>query len=645
MSYQACVCNLCGTGCGQFLKTDGRKVLGVAPVIAHPVSKGKLCVRGWHANELLNSNERITTPLIREDGAWRTASYAEAIELLVRRMGEFDGPAGEIGVLASARSSNEDLFALRRLVDEVFHTHVVGVGAEAGHRNSMACISHAFGYPGAVGSLTAIDKADYILVVGSDITRQNPIIGGNIHYAARRGARVVTMCSSRTQIAKLSTKHFQQKPGTKGLLLNALAKALHALRTVNNTRRVDVGKLPGYARYIDALRSISSVALEAASGIRYEEIEAEAERLDRAKSVVILFSSGISGLDQWTIQAITNLAVLTDKMDDENSALIPVAGISNLQGSFDMGLSGEFGNSVFRRLAEPQSPLRALFVVDHDDGIIRDRERIEALDFVAYCGAFRNPFMELADVVFPLTAFNEADGTYTASDRRVQLTRKNTANANDCLPGWALYQAIAGQAARSRPVAVPAGRPWGYRDAAEVFADIARSIPGYHELSHAQLAKGFGQHWDVGAFANAGRKRFHEVRIDYPTPPTSDEFPFALMVGKAQHFWHQNNLMRKTLIPRREYDQTLLLYPQGYVEISPEDANRLKVKDKWLVRVTSSTGTSMHIAVKISADVQTGTAYIPYFIKNMISDFLIHYDNAFAAGEESIIPVRIEEKE
>jgi formate dehydrogenase major subunit len=633
MNYQVSVCNFCGTGCGQFLKTDGKQVLGVAPVIAHPVSKGKLCVRGWHANELLNTNERIYSPLIRENGQLRTASYDEAISLVVERLGKFNGAAGEIGVLASARSSNEDIFALGKLIREVFKTFVVGVGAEAGHRNSMACLSHAFGYAGAVGDLTQIDKADYILVVGTDITRQNPIIGGNIHAAQRRGTRVVTLCSSSTQIAKLSTKHYQQKPGNKGLLLNALAKALHALRTVNHERRGHIDKLPGYRQYIDSLRSISSVALEAASGIRYEEIEEEALLLDQAKSVVILFSSGISGLDKKTIEAITNLAVLTDKMDNEHSALIPVTGISNLQGSFDMGVSGEAGNSVFKSLAEPQSPLRALFVVDHDDGIIRNRERIEALDFVIYSGAFKNPFMDLADVVFPLTAYNESDGTYTAADRRVQLTRKNTDNPGNSLPGWALYQAIAEKA----------GQRWAYRESAEVFDDIAKTVPSYHDLSHARLAKGFGLHWDVNAFASAGKMQFHEVRIEYPKAPTSEEFPFALMVGKAQHFWHQNNLMRKTLIPRREYDQTLLLYPQGYVEICPEDAKKLRVKDKWSVQVLSSTGTSLKIAVKISEDIQPGTAHIPYFIKNMISDFLIRYDNAFSAGEESVIPVRIEE--
>ncbi|WP_043650201.1 molybdopterin oxidoreductase family protein [Chitinilyticum litopenaei] len=633
VNYKPCVCNLCGTGCGQFLKTDGHKVYGVSPLIAHPVSKGKLCIRGWHSNELLSTNERITTPLIRENGELREASYDEAIALVAARMQAFDGAAGEIGVLASARSSNEDSFTLARLTRDVFKTTLRGIGAEAGHRKSMAALEQAFGYPGAHGSLTAIDHADYILVVGTDITRQNPVIGGNIHAAQRRGARVVTLSSSRTQIAKLSTKHFQEKPGTLGLLVNALGKALMAIRTVNHDRRANIDQLPGYADYAAALRSISSVALERASGIRYEEIEEEAHHLEQARSIVILFSSGISGLDRPTIDAITNLALLSDRMDHPHSAVIPVAGISNLQGSFDMGMSGELGNSVFKALATPDSRIRALFVIDHDDGIIRDKERIAALDFVVYACAYKSAFMELADVVFPLPAYNETDGTYTASDKRVQITHKNVDSRHHVLPGWSLFERIANAS----------GQHWGYHNAAQVFKDIAAHTRGYGDLSHELLSKGFGQHWNPQGFAGCGRRKFNAINIEYWESPTTPEFPFALMIGKAQHYWHQNNLMRKTIVPRREYDQTLWLYPHGYIEISPDDAVRLKVRDKWLVNVRSSIGTHMKIAVKISPDVQDGTAYIPYFIKNMISDFLLPYENAYAAGEESVIPIQIQE--
>ena len=126
-----------------------------------------------------------------------------------------------------------------------------------------------------------------------------------------------------------------------------------------------------------------------------------------------------------------------------------------------------------------------------------------------------------------------------------------------------------------------------------------------------------------------------------PAGGANEEYPFALMIGKAQHFWHQHNLMRKSLIPRREYDATLLQYPQGYVEISAADAKRLQVRDKWPVELKSPCG-SMRTAVKISDDVQDGSASVPYFINEMISGFLVAHDRAVTATEDAIIPVRIE---
>ncbi len=113
------------------------------------------------------------------------------------------------------------------------------------------------------------------------------------------------------------------------------------------------------------------------------------------------------------------------------------------------------------------------------------------------------------------------------------------------------------------------------------------------------------------------------------------------MTGKAQHFWHQNNLMRRTFIPMREYNATLLLYPHGYVEISPADAKALQVRDKWPVNVVSPYG-SMKVAVKVTDDVKPETAYVPYFIRDMVSEFLMEHKELLEQGEDAIIPVRIE---
>jgi formate dehydrogenase major subunit len=655
MSFKTGVCNLCGTGCGHYLKTEGNAVVSVAPVQSHPVSRGRLCVRGWHVNELLSSDERIDAPLIRENGALHAASWDEALSLVVRRFSSLADPASEAGVLGSARSSNEDCYLLMRLARTVLRTDNISVGADAGHANALEALEAAFGVAGAVGDLTRIDRARYLLVVGTDVTKQNPILGSNLHVAARRGARLVTLCSMRTQIAELSARHVAPRPGTKRVVLDALSKEVLRMRAEGGS--IAERALPGYEEFARALEALSPAGVAGATGVAYESILEEARAIAGAESIVILFSSGISGLDRETVRAVANLALATGTMAHPDSALLPAAGICNLVGSFDMGLAagrgpgfrpledaklraalgaawGEElslrpGRGVFDLLAEGESRLKALFVVDHDDGIVRHRERIAALDFVAYAGAFRNPFMELAHVVLPTAAFAETDGTYTASDRRVQFSSAKAEAPRGVGPGWKLY----GEIARA------AGKRWTYAGARDVFAEIASVVPGYAGMSHDELAKGFGKHWEI---AGGGRARALLPAGSGPAAAsTNPDHPFALMIGKAQHFWHQNNLMRKTLIPRREYDATLLLYPEGYIEIGPADAKALQVRDKGLVRV-SSAGGSMTVAVKISDAVQDGTASIPYFIKSMIGGFLEKHDDAFTSGEDGIIPIRIE---
>ncbi|RPJ44363.1 MAG: hypothetical protein EHM19_06910, partial [Candidatus Latescibacterota bacterium] len=512
MSFMPGVCNLCGTGCGHFLRTEGGKVSSVAPLQAHPVSHGRLCIRGWHVNELLCTEERIDTPLIREKGALRPATAEEAIGVVVRRLGALARPAEEAAVLASARSSNEEAYLLMRLARSVLGTNNISVGAEAGHPETLRAIESAFGIAGAIGDLTRIDRAKYILVVGSDLTKLNPVLGANVHRAARSGASVVVFCVTRTQIAELASRHYRPKPGALRFLLDALSKAI--LEERMSDPAFAERALPRFGEFALRLRDLTPERLAESSGVPFDRVREEARRLLAAESAVFLFSSGVSGLDRETIRALVNASILSGKMGGADSALIPAAGICNLQGSFDMGLSPERtvgwrplgddetrralasawgeapparpGRAVYDLLADRGSPLRALFVVDHDDGIVRYRDRIASLDFVVYAGAFRNPFQELAHVVLPVAAFAETDGTYTASDRRVQFSPAKTDPAPGVDAAWKLYAEIARAA----------GRKWSYESASDVFDEIAAVVPGYAGMNHEALGRSFGRHWE-----------------------------------------------------------------------------------------------------------------------------------------------------
>ncbi len=661
MRFKAGICNFCGTGCGHFLQIEDGAVTGVVPSQNHPVSKGKLCVRGWHIHELLRTDERISEPLVRRGGTMEKVSYEEAIALVNDKISKISSPSEEIAVLASPRSSNEDNYLLMKLARTVFKTNNLSCGSESGHRSSLNVLFKGTGMAGATGSIEEIQKAEVILVVGSDIGKLNPIVGSNIHIAAMNGAKLITISSTASQIAKLSSIHIQQKPGMKKAVLNAMAKCIID-ENLQDKAFIDANT-NGFSDFQNSVKSIDIGKISETTGVSIDEIKNAARILAGAKTAMAFFTSGISGLNEGTITALFNLFALTGKIGKEGCGVNPVTGICNVQGTFDMGvapdilpgfkplsdstaqkvwntdISNKPGKSVYDLIADSSSKLKILVVAEHDEGIIRYSDQIKKMDLVIYIGSFENKFAELADIIIPSANYAEYDGTYTNFERRIQLSVKKVEPYKNVLPAWKIYSMIAAKA----------GQNWNYENSSKVMDEIAKVNPDYSKITHAKLAKSFGIQWPCNDKNENGSKRLPIInKINFVTAGESkayeaanSEYQYELVVGKSEHFWHQNNLMRKTFIPKREFDAMLLLYPEGFIEISGDDAKKLAVRDKWPVNISSAKG-SMKAVVKISDDIKSGTAYIPYFIQDTVSDFLLKHNYLIAQGEEAIIPIKIE---
>ena len=667
MSYQYGVCTFCGTGCGHFLKIAGDVIEGVYPAEKHPVSKGRLCVRGWNIHELLRTSRRQVKPLVRMNGKLEESTYEGAVSFLNDRIKKARlNPVSDIGFLASPRSSNEEQYLLMRLAREVFKTGNISLDSEGWQQSSLEIINEGTGFPGMTGAVEDINKTEFIMVVDFDITRQNPIIGSEIHMAELAGAKLITVDSRRTQIAKLSSDFLQVKPGSTEILMAALA------RTIIDEELVDLTKVKAgisdFAQFKNELNSIDLKTAAEKTGIPEESIRETARSLAEAESGMVFFPTGISGITPGTVRMIFNLFLLAGKVGIPASGVNPVPGITNLQGGLDMGavpnrLTGfqdvrdiktiekfqkawgsEFcadpGTTVYSLLQEKP---KLLFVVDHDEGIIKNAEEIREIDTVVYLGAFENPFTELADVVFPICAYVETDGTCTTTGRRVQLSTQKVKPSHGVKPGWEVISLIAAEM----------GHKWNYRSPSEIMDEIASLTPSYQGISHKRLDASIGGiQWPCNDEYPDGCKSFdaskstQELKFvstggNYTSPEPEPDYPWLLMVGKAMHFWHQNNLMKKTFIPNREYNAELLLYPHGYVEICKEDADQLKIRNGWNVNVVSPSG-SIQVKAKISKDVKAGTAYMPYFVKDMISQFLLQHKQSLELGENASIPVRIE---
>jgi predicted molibdopterin-dependent oxidoreductase YjgC len=654
MNYKSGICTFCGTGCGHLLDVRGDKVYGVFPMQNHPVSKGRLCVRGWNVHELLNTPEKITAPLIRKNGKLVEVSYDEAVSYLVEQLKK--ASSDEIGFLASPRSSNEDNFLLMKLARSVFNTNNISIDNDPGHRNSLDVLHSGTGMAGMLGSLEEISKADFMLVVGIDITKQNPIIGSEIHFAARKGARVVTIDTRNTQVAKLSNGFLQIQPGAYKIAIAYMAKVL----VDENLADIEFIKkhTEGYDAFAKLLSSLKESEVVEKTGVDIEMLKTIARDLALSKSAMVFFSSGISGFDKETVSYIYNLYLMAGKIGREGCGVNPITGINNLQGSYDMGIAPDLLTG-FQSLSDSASvdkfnkewgvklnakagkspnelvgKLKALVAVDHDETIVRNVNEISKMDFVAYIGTYQNKFMDYAHVVLPTASYVETDGTFTNTERRVQIAKKKIEPAKNMLAGWQLLAKIAEKA----------GAKWNYGSPADVMKEIARLTPSYANISYDKLPGSFGIKTDgVDRFdvEKASKKAvFAPADANFAVPLASEEYPVLLLIGESQHYWHQNNLMKKTHIPLREYNATLLLYPQGYVAISPQKAKELNVRDRFPVKIVSPYG-SMETLAQVTDKVKPNTAYVAYFVDEMVTKFFLEHKDVLKRGEDSTIPVRI----
>jgi len=639
-------------------------VRGVYPSPEHPVGKGRLCVRGWHIHELLASEDRIAKPLLREGGTAREAGWDEALTAVAARLAGY--PGDQIAFWASPRASNEDTYALVRLARSVFHTPHIGLLSDAGHHASSRVLLDGTGWPAMTASLADIRQADFILIVGADLTKQNPIVASEIHFAARAGAEVVALSGRTTQMARLATTHLRPKPGSLATVLLAMARILIDERLQD----ADVlSRRGGFDAFRAALAGFDLATVESRTGLSPEALRAVTRRL-AARRALAFTAAGVAGPDRDTAALLFDLFLAAGKVGREGCGVNPVTGISNLRGASDMGAAPDMlpgfrplpdtaaaagfeaawksrinarpGRRVDDLLRDPALPLKALVVVDHDDEINLEADAVRKLDYVVYLGAYANPFADLARAVLPTTSYAEADGTYTNAERRIQLNRRKVEPRLEARPAWRVFADLAAKR----------GQDWAYRTASDVFADIARTVPAYSAATYEKLDRTFGGlQWPCDAArpqgtprllaADGGRLSFVPIPADPARPALGDEFPVALLAGTSTYYWHQNNIMRKTFIPRREYNALLLLYPQGLVEIHPSDAARLGLRDKRPVRVVSAKG-AMTVAARVTDDVLPGMAYAPYFIGPMIPGFLKPHAADIERGEDTVIPVRIE---
>jgi formate dehydrogenase alpha subunit len=544
----------------------------------------------------------------------------------------------------------------------------------------VAGLVTAFGSGAMTNSVPELEESDCFLITGSNTSEAHPLIATRVMRAQKRGAKVIVVDPRDIQIARLADIHLRQRPGTDVAWLNGMMHVIIEERLYDQAFVKE--RTEGFEELKVAVASYTPDRVQRITGILAEDLAQAARAFAQAERAAILYAMGITqhttGVDN--VLSCANLAMLTGNVGKEGTGVNPLRGQNNVQGACDLGglpnvYSGyqavtvesvqakfqeAWGHAPPTRVgltvtemteAVHHGNLKALYVMGEnpmvsDPDLNHVRTALEHCEFLVVQDIFPTETVQLADVVLPGTTFAEKDGTFTGTDRRIQQIRQAIEPLGDSRPDWSI---IANLAARMNGAdnGAPYGG-WAYASPAAVMDEIAALTPIYGGASYERLEReGFLQ-WPVptadhpgtpylhrGKFSR-GLGRFSPVEFKEPAEAPDEEYPLTLTTGRIMFHYHTGSMTRRS----EKLDQEV---PEGYVEISPEDAERLGLGKSAQVRVVSRRG-QIETRAWITRRVPPGVVFIPFHFAEAAANVLTNpaLDPIAKIPEYKVAAVRIE---
>lgn len=632
-----------------FLHVEGGKVVGASPLSSHPLSQGRLCIKGWLGAEFVNHPDRLKTPLIRSGERLLKAGWDEALSLVTTRFKEIRDRCGpdSLAILTSAKGTNEENYLLMKLARAGFGTNNVDHVARLCHAPTVAGLSYAFGSGAMTNPISSLAKADAILIVGSNTTEQHPLVAFHILRGKAMGAKIIVADPRRSQIADLAELHLSPRLGTDIAWINGF------LNVIIQEGLLDEDfismRTTGFDEVREAVAKYTPEAVEKIAGIPAQILREAAIAYGSADRAAIVYAMGITqhttGTDN--VQALANLALATGNIGREGTGVYPLRGHQNVQGACDMGALPDL-YSGYQRVVQarekfeqawsrplPENPgltatemmyaaeegrIRGLLIVGENPMMsYPDQNRVKqallSLEFLVVCDIFPTETTELADVVLPAASFAEKDGTFTSTERRIQLVRRALPPCGESRPEWEVISDLLTRFGVSAD----------YRSPADVMEEIARVTPIYGGVSYDRLGTE-GVQWPCPSRDHPGTgilhsekfsiglARFRPVEHREPFEAPDDEFPLLLTTGRSLYHFHTGTMTRRTSLLDREV-------PGPYVEMNPEDAQKAGIRSGQKVVVESRRG-RLYIDARLTLDVPKGVLFVPFHFNEACANVL-----------------------
>jgi formate dehydrogenase major subunit len=698
------VCPYCGVGCATtYYVKDDRIVMGEGRPGSG--NDSRLCVKGRYGWDYSLHEQRLTKPLIRrpefypkgplskevrgEGGknkrvdyaevmpAFREATWDEALDLIASKLLAIkreSGPRALAG-FGSAKCSNEEAYLFQKMMRAALGTNNVDHCTRLCHASSVAALLEGIG-SGAVSDVFAHAKyADVILLTGSNPTANHPVAATFFKQAAKRGVKIVVIDPRRPGIADFAAHYCPIRNGSDVAFYNAV---MYTLITEN---LIDHDFITTRTENFEALKATvmnyPPDRVAPVCGIPADTIRDVARLIGRARNLLVFWGMGISQHTHGTDNArcLIALCLLRGSVGRPGTGLHPLRGQNNVQGASDAGLIPmvypdyqPVEDPAVRRKFEaawgvPLDPRKGLTVVEilhaaltgevrgmlmlgenpflSDPNINKVRKALAGLEFLAVQDIFLTETAEFADVVLPASSFFEKLGTYTNTDRRVQVGRPAVPLPGEARADWEVICDLSGRL----------GYPMPYSSPAEVFAEFAGLTASYAGLTHDLLAGG-GKVWPYlpepssrqvvksssqepvsGTAALPGGEYVGELVLFGDRFPTATgrgkfvpaesadaadlpdaEYPLVLNTGRVLEHWHTGTMTR------RSYALDAIR-PGPFVEVHPADLANLGMADGQELTVRSRRG-AIRLPAKASTGVQPGAVFIPFHFREAAANVL-----------------------
>ncbi|CAH0526606.1 formate dehydrogenase subunit alpha [Vibrio hippocampi] len=639
------VCTYCGVGCRveMFVDTANNRIKYVQGDKTSPVNQGMLCVKGRFGFDFIQSEQRLTTPLIRVSDELVPASWPEAIQYIAKKLSQIKAEHGSdsLAGFSSAKTTNEDNYLFQKLFRREIGTNNIDHCARLCHSSTVTGLEASFGSGAMTNDIPSIKHSDVIFIIGSDTSSAHPIIGSHIKQAIQSGARLIVADPKRIDMADHANLYVRHIPGTDVMLLNAV---MHQI-VKNNWHDMEYieQRTEGFDRFIEEVsqEAYSSSNAELVTGVAAYDIEQMAKMIGTANVTSVFYSMGITqhttGHDN--VRSIANLQMLCGNVGVEGGGINPLRGQSNVQGSCDMGalptdypgyqkvtdpevqakfakawnsehLPTENGKTLTEIIdAACDGEIHGLYVMG-ENPVLSDPDQahvlhgLNSLDFLVVQDIFLTETAELADVVLPAYSFAEKSGHFTNTERRVQRLQPAVKPPGQAREDWQIIQDIANAM----------GGDWCYQSIEDITEEIAAVTPQYHGIRWQSVGSN-GLQWPCNETKPFGTRIMHKdqfvrgkgamaaIPFEYAAELPDSDYPLILTTGRLLEQFHTGTMTRKT----KGLDN--LAGPR--IMISVEEADQFNIANGELIKLVTRRG-EISAPAFVTKRMQAGVVFVPF---------------------------------